>query len=121
MKKGVSISIAFVLSFVCVFLFVISGVSAYTVELHNYNSTLTGVRIVNATDLYSYEINFVLTDATPGVTFYDVLKSNGQETTNGNSTELVQTGVYILSVYESILDATGIGVNINSMGIIYWI
>ena len=114
MKKGVSISIAFVLSFVCVFLFVISGVSAYTVELHNYNSTLTGVRIVNATDLYSYEINFVITDAAPGISFDNALKANGQETTNGNSTELVQTGVYILSVYESILDATGIGVNITN-------
>jgi len=85
---------------------------AYNVTMTNFNSTLAQVKIENATNLYSYEINFVDTSASSTVIFYDTLGS-GAATTTGTNNRVVK-GQNILSVYASILNSSSPGVNITS-------
>lgn len=95
--------------FLLVFLFslaLISGVANVTIIEHN--STLMEVRIVNASEIYSYEINFVENN-----TGYSTVQSNllgdPAEITSGSTS---RSG--ILSVYQSRLDSNDLGQNITN-------
>lgn len=93
--------------------FQINLTSATTVTTTDINSTLTEVTIVNATGIYSYEINFIDTATTSSAKFTDAL---GAGTTRGNTTttETATAGNWNeLSVYESKLDSTRTGVDLN--------
>jgi hypothetical protein len=114
MKKGMK-KLGLVLalfSFMLLMLTSFSLVSGLTVSTTDYSSTLTGVKISDAENLYSYEINFVVISGSPSVSFADKLAKDGAETTNGSELKEIN-GANILAAYESILDPESPGVNLT--------
>ncbi len=90
----------------------LSLVSALTISTTDYSPTVTGVKISDSVNLYSYEINFVVVSGTPSLTFADALAKDGATTTNGYELKEIN-GANILAVYESILDPESPGVNLS--------
>jgi hypothetical protein len=86
----------------------ISGVDALSVSNSSVNSSLRTVSIADVTELYAYEVNFEFSGSVSVTTsdFFDFLQNEGDPTTKGSD----EKGT-ALSVYESILNSTSIGVN----------
>jgi len=105
LKKSLSLGVIVGLLFV----FSISFISAYSYNVTEVNSTFAIINITNAVDLYSYEISFICNDSSASAAFSTFL-ANGGSTSSGYS---LDSSTGILSVYESRLDSTGVGVSGN--------
>lgn len=90
-------------------LFFIGTISASFNIAVSDNGTLAQVFIYNATNVYSYEINFADTQSNSVVTFANVFTGHG--TVSQGTDVQAFGGKYILSVYESILTAGDSGIN----------
>ena len=113
MKKETSgvVSFVFTLSILVLSIFSLISISAYTISTTEYSSTLLGVKISGATNLYSYEINFVDVAGGSSVAFNRVMGTGADAVSGYNYREI--NGANILSVYESKLDPNSAGVNLT--------
>jgi len=122
LKKSLILSVIALalLVFMFGFIGVISAVPSFVVN--NSTAGIVYVSVYNATNFYSYEVSFV--DAYSSVSslkFYNVLGS-GASVSQGNNTKIVDTGqgtARIFSVYESKLDATATGVDLDDGTILF--